>query len=59
MFCYYVKRKKGDVICVVASPVRALSVKVLKREEPNKVQLLLTFMAFSHVYYTTHCFNGR
>ncbi len=57
MFCYYVKRKKGDVICVFASPVRALSVKVLKREEPNKVQLLLTFMAFSHVYYKIVIFD--
>ncbi len=47
------KKKKGDVICVFASPVRTLSVKVLKREEPNKVQLLLTFMASSHVYYRT------
>ncbi len=25
-----------------------------EREEPNKVQLLLTFMAFSHVYYTKY-----
>ncbi len=54
LLCKKKKKKKGDVICVFASPVRMLSVKVLKREEPNKVQLLLTFMASSHFYYRTH-----